>query len=40
MAQAGRCALVMEGAHLVGRMATDKVSEFLLLRPFGMEPVV
>jgi Zn-dependent protease/predicted transcriptional regulator len=40
MAQAGRCALVMEGAKLLGLLTTDKLSEFLLLRRFGMEPVV
>jgi len=40
MAQAGRCALVMEGAKLVGLLTTDNLSEFLLLRRFGMDPVV
>lgn len=40
MAQAGRCALVMNGAHLSGLLTTDNLSEFLLLRRFGMEPVV
>jgi stage IV sporulation protein FB len=40
MARAGRCALVMEGSHLVGLLTTDNLSEFLLLRRFGMEPVV
>jgi len=40
MAQAGRCALVMDGSHLVGLLTTDNLSEFLLLRRFGMEPVV
>jgi Zn-dependent protease/predicted transcriptional regulator len=40
MAQAGRCALVMEGAKLKGLLTTDNLSEFLLLRRFGMEPVV
>ena len=40
MAQAGRCALVMDGAKLTGLLTTDNLSEFLLLRRFGMEPVV
>jgi Zn-dependent protease len=40
MAQAGRCALVMDGANLRGLLTTDNLSEFLLLRRFGMEPVV
>lgn len=40
MAQAGRCALVMDGAKLAGLLTTDNLSEFLLLRRFGMEPVV
>ena len=40
MAQAGRCALVMEGNRLVGLLTTDNLSEFLLLRRFGMEPVI
>jgi CBS domain-containing protein len=40
MAQAGRCALVMDQTRLVGLLTTDNLSEFLLLRRFGMEPVV
>lgn len=40
MARSGRCALVMEGTRLVGLLTTDNLSEFLLLRRFGMEPVV
>jgi stage IV sporulation protein FB len=40
MARAGRCALVMDGPRLVGLLTTDNLSEFLLLRRFGMEPVV
>lgn len=40
MAQAGRCALVMENGRLLGLLTTDNLSEFLLLRRFGMEPVV
>jgi Zn-dependent protease len=40
MARAGRCALVMEGGRLLGLLTTDNLSEFLLLRRYGMEPVV
>src|SRR5262249_15437159 len=40
MAQAGRCALVMEQSKLLGLLTTDNLSEFLMLRRFGMEPVV
>lgn len=39
MARAGRCALVMDQDRLVGLLTTDNLSEFLLLRRFGMEPV-
>ena len=37
MAQAGRCALVMDNDRLLGLLTTDNLSEFLLLRRFGME---
>jgi CBS domain-containing protein len=40
MARAGRCALVMDKDQLLGLLTTDNLSEFLLLRRFGMEPVV
>jgi Zn-dependent protease/CBS domain-containing protein len=40
MAQAGMCALVLDGEKLVGLLTTDNLSEFLLLRRVGMEPVV
>lgn len=40
MAQAGRCGLVMEGSKLLGLLTTDNLSEFLLLRRFGIEPGV
>jgi stage IV sporulation protein FB len=40
MAQAGRCALVMDGSKLRGLLTTENLSEFLLLRRFGMEPSV
>jgi len=36
MAQ-GRCALVMEGEKLVGLLTTENLSEFLVLRRFGLE---
>lgn len=38
MAQAGSCALVMEGDRLVGLLTTENLSEFLVLRRFGMQP--
>lgn len=40
LARAGRCALVMDGARMVGMLNSEKLSEFLLLRRFGMEPAV
>ena len=40
MARGGRCALVMDHNKLLGLLTTDNLSEFLLLRRFGMEPVV
>lgn len=40
MARAGRCALVMEEGNLVGLLTSENLSEFLLLRRFGLEPVV
>lgn len=40
MARGGRCALVKDGTRLVGLLTTDNLSEFLLLRQCGMEPVV
>ena len=40
MARSGRSALVMEGPRIVGLLTTDNLSEFLLLRRFGMEPAV
>ena len=38
MTQAGACALVMDGDELLGLLTTDNLSQFLLLRRFGMEP--
>ena len=40
LARAGRCALVMQEGRLLGMLTTDNLSEFLLLRRFGMEPEV
>ena len=40
MAQAGRCAMVMDNGRLLGLLTTENLHEFLLLRTFGMEPVV
>ena len=40
MARAGRCALVMDGDRLLGLLTTDNLSEFLLLRRSGLEPVI
>jgi hypothetical protein len=38
MARAGRCALIMDNDTLLGLLTTDNLSEFLLLRRFGMPP--
>ena len=35
---AGTCALVLEGDRLLGLLTTENLSEFLLLRKFGMQP--
>ena len=40
MAQAGHCALVMDHGKLLGLLTTDNLSEFLMLRQVGMEPVL
>jgi hypothetical protein len=37
MAQSGRCALVMQGDKLLGLLTTENLSEFLVLRRFGLE---
>ncbi len=39
MAHSGSCALVMEGERLVGLLTAENISEYLLLRRFGMAPV-
>jgi predicted transcriptional regulator len=38
LSEAGSCALVMDGERLLGLLTTENVSEFLLLRRFGMQP--
>ncbi len=38
MGQAGSCALVMDGAQLVGLLTAENISEFLVLRRIGMKP--
>ena len=38
LAQAGSCVLVMDGDRLVGLLTSENLSEFLLLRRFGMPP--
>jgi Zn-dependent protease len=38
LASAGTCALVMENDQLLGLLTTENVSEYLLLRRFGMQP--
>jgi CBS domain-containing protein len=39
MAQSGMCAVVVDGnEHLVGLLTAENLSQFLLLRRFGMEP--
>jgi Zn-dependent protease len=39
LTEAGSCALVMEGDQLLGLLTRENLSEFVLLRRFGMEPV-
>jgi Zn-dependent protease/CBS domain-containing protein len=38
MAHAGACALVMDGEKLIGLLTSENLSEYLLLRRFGMTP--
>lgn len=38
MASAGACALVMQGERLLGLLTSENLSQFVLLRRFGMEP--
>lgn len=38
MARTGACALVMKGEQLQGLLTTENLSQFLLLRRFGMNP--
>ena len=39
MAQAGACALVMEDGRLLGLLTAENLSQFLLLRSVGLQPV-
>ena len=39
MARGGRCALIKDGNRLVGLLTTHNLSEFLLLRQCGLEPL-
>ncbi len=39
MTQSGTCALVMDGDKLVGLLTTENLSQFLLLRRFGVQPI-
>jgi Zn-dependent protease/CBS domain-containing protein len=39
MAEAGPCAVVMDGGAVQGLLTTENLSEFLLLRRIGIEPV-
>jgi len=38
LSPSGRCALVMEGDHLLGLLTAENLTEYLLLRKFGMGP--
>ncbi len=38
VAQSGSCVLVMDGERLVGLLTSENLSEFVLLRRFGMAP--
>lgn len=40
MTRAGTCALVMSEDKLIGILTTENLSEFLMLRRFGMQPAV
>ncbi|HLJ49588.1 MAG TPA: site-2 protease family protein [Bryobacteraceae bacterium] len=40
MARSGSCALVMQDDKLVGLLTAENLSQFLLLRRFGMEPTI
>lgn len=39
LSQQGACALVMEDERLLGMLTAENLSQFLLLRRFGMEPL-
>ncbi len=38
MAPAGACALIMQGEQLLGLITSENLSQYLLLRRFGMQP--
>lgn len=38
MAQGGSCALIMQGEHLLGLLTSENLSQFLVLRRFGLRP--
>ena len=38
MAQTGACALIMQGEQLLGLITSENLSQYLLLRRFGMQP--
>ena len=39
MAHAGACALVMQDGQLLGLLTSENLSQFLLLRSVGLQPV-
>jgi CBS domain-containing protein len=39
MAHAGACALVMQDGRLLGLITSENLSQFLLLRSVGLQPV-
>ncbi|MBL8291706.1 MAG: site-2 protease family protein [Bryobacterales bacterium] len=38
MAEAGPCALVMDGEHLLGLLTRENIAEFLMIRKLGLNP--
>jgi CBS domain-containing protein len=38
MSEAGACALVMDDDRLVGMLTRENISEFLMIRKFGLTP--
>ena len=39
LAHAGACALVMQDGQLLGLLTSENLSQFLLLRSVGLQPV-